>query len=197
MGTLGTIWGGRHFAPPHTINICIFLFYPACTYSGERGGRVCTSHSIKARGVGTPQNVQRCHRDGHKGAGDQVWGCPVAGNGVSQDAGTKVAPGWEQGWHQGDTNISTKPWEWRWCLAGGWLGTSRGVPRGRGVLAGRDLCILCMKINLFSQYLYPGAAVWSPPFSVPTTDDPGVGDVPRAVAWWSWTPEQRVSPLSL
>lgn len=93
----GTFWGQRGgFRPPHpTINICIFFFYPACTYGGGRvrGGRAPCQHSIKARGdpkmsrdvpgMGTreqgeePQNIWRCpqHRRcpvqvkfGHRGS---------------------------------------------------------------------------------------------------------------------------------
>lgn len=60
----------------------------------------------------------------------------MAGDGVFQDAGAKVAPGQGQCCPQGDTNIGIKLWEWRWCLTVGWLGTSQGVPQGRGVLVG-------------------------------------------------------------
>lgn len=48
-----------------------------------------------------------------------------------------------------------------------------GCPPGSGRRGGEGLCILCMKINLFSQYLYPAAAVRCP---LPSSN------VPRAMA---------------
>lgn len=59
MRTRGGRFGGRGacFSPPTphpTINICIFFFYPACTYGGGRvkgGGGLCVSTVLRHEGT--------------------------------------------------------------------------------------------------------------------------------------------------
>lgn len=178
MGTQGTLWGRVRgsFCPP-AINICIFFFYPACKYGRGREGSVPAA--VLGHRGGTPKCPEMplawARGNGEPGLGVShgarwpVIGCPEQ---VSGRHGHRGVPGrGTQGCPRGDAGIGTKPWEWGQILlvkptevvpGEAVAGDISGCPPGLGHPGGGDLCILCMKINLFSQYLYLVAVAWCP-----------------------------------
>lgn len=73
---MGDVWGSRGCFTP-TINICIFFFYPVCTYSV---GRALCQHSIRAQG--DPKMSRDVPKTGEQG--DAQYG--HCGNRVSQSS---------------------------------------------------------------------------------------------------------------